>query len=157
MESLEIMLKNAIESAKIGGEILKEGYGTLYEISTKEGKNNIVTEYDLKSEKAIIANIKKYYPDHSILAEESGKSNSENSEYRWIIDPLDGTVNFSHNIPIFSVSIAVEKDGEIIIGVIYHPLLDESQTTKNLLSVISPSCCLSLLIFHNIFMLMTSY
>lgn len=125
METLEKLLDVAIETAKIGGAILKEGYGTLYEIGTKDGKNNIVTEYDFKSEKAIKENIKKYFPEHEILAEESGLDDDEKSDYRWIVDPLDGTVNFSHNIPIFCVSIAVEYKKEIVAGVIYHPLLDE--------------------------------
>jgi myo-inositol-1(or 4)-monophosphatase len=125
MEDIKRLLDVAIETAKIGGEILKEGYGTLFEISTKDGKNNIVTEYDFKSEKAIIENIKKHFPNHDILAEESGLNDKNKAEYKWIIDPLDGTVNFSHNLPIFSVSIAVEYKGEIIVGVILHPLLNE--------------------------------
>jgi myo-inositol-1(or 4)-monophosphatase len=124
MENLDKLLDVAKESALIGGKILKEGYGTLFEISNKEGKNNLVTEYDFKSEKAIKENISKNFPDHEILAEESGLNESK-SDYRWIIDPLDGTVNFAHNIPIFSVSIALEYKKEIVCGVIYHPLLDE--------------------------------
>ncbi len=124
MENLEQLLEVAKESALIGGKILKEGYGTIFKISNKEGKNNLVTEYDFKSEKAIKENIYGKFPDHEVLAEESGLNECK-SEYRWIIDPLDGTVNFAHNIPIFSVSIALEYKKEIILGVIYHPLLDE--------------------------------
>jgi len=125
MEQINKLLLVAEETALIGGEILRAGFGTLFDISSKEGKNNLVTEYDLKAEKAIIENILKHFPDHEILAEESGLKSMPNSSYRWIIDPLDGTVNFAHNIPIFSVSIACEKDGEILCGAIYQPLLNE--------------------------------
>lgn len=120
-------LKNcAIEAALEAGEILKNGFGTSFQIRSKEGRNNLVTEYDIKSEKLIIDKIRKEFPRHSFLAEESGITGapSEN-EVRWIIDPLDGTVNFAHSIPIFSVSIAAEIQGEIVAGVIYHPVLDE--------------------------------
>ncbi len=128
MENLNKLLLVAEETALIGGEILSAGFGTLFDISSKEGKNNLVTEYDIKAEKAIIENILKHYPDHEILAEESGLKSMPKSSYRWIIDPLDGTVNFAHNIPIFSVSIACEKDGELLCGAIYHPLLKEMFT-----------------------------
>jgi myo-inositol-1(or 4)-monophosphatase len=130
MENINKFLLVAEETALIGGDILRAGFGTLFNISSKEGKNNLVTEYDLKAEKAIIENILKHFPDHEILAEESGLKSMPKSSYRWIIDPLDGTVNFAHNIPIFSVSIACEKDGEIICGVIFHPLLNEMFTAS---------------------------
>lgn len=128
MEHINKLLLVAEETALIGGEILRAGFGTLFDISTKEGKNNLVTEFDVKAEKAIMENIFKHFPEHEILAEESGLKSMPKSSYRWIIDPLDGTVNFAHNIPIFSVSIACEKDGEILCGAIYHPLLNEMFT-----------------------------
>ena len=130
MENINKLLLVAEETALIGGEILRAGFGTLFDISSKEGKNNLVTEYDIKAEKAIIENILKHFPEHEILAEESGLKSMPKSSFRWIIDPLDGTVNFAHNIPIFSVSIACEKDGEIICGAIYHPLLNEMFTAS---------------------------
>jgi len=123
------LLNCAKDSALKAGEILKDGFGTIFEIRNKEGKNNLVTEFDLKAEKIIIDNIKSKFSNHSFLAEESGKSGvksfSNPENIRWIIDPLDGTVNYAHNLPIFSVSIAAELNGEIICGVIYQPILNE--------------------------------
>ena len=109
----------------LGGKILRQGFGTSFKISSKEGKNNLVTEYDNKSEKAIIDLIKSRFPSHRFWAEESGITGNDDSEITWIIDPLDGTVNFAHNLPIFSVSIAAIKGKEILCGVVYHPILDE--------------------------------
>lgn len=123
---IENLTKIAVDSALKAGEILREGFGTNFKISNKEGKNNLVTEYDNKSENFIIDNIHKKFPSHIFLAEESGKTGVEAQDIvRWIIDPLDGTVNFAHNIPIFSVSIAAELNGDLLCGVIYHPILDE--------------------------------
>jgi myo-inositol-1(or 4)-monophosphatase len=79
---------------------------------------------DLLSEKVIVSEIRKRYPDHSLLAEEKTDL-QENSPYRWIIDPLDGTTNYAHGFPVFSVSIALEKAGEVILGVVYDPTRDE--------------------------------
>jgi myo-inositol-1(or 4)-monophosphatase len=122
---LDELKQCAIDAALLGGKILKEGFGTNFKISSKEGKNNLVTEYDNKSENAIIELIKLRFPNHNILAEESGISGTIDNEVTWVIDPLDGTVNFAHNLPIFSVSIAAVKGKEILCGVVYHPMLDE--------------------------------
>lgn len=123
---LSLTTITAINAALEAGNILKKGFGTSFEINSKIGKNNLVTEYDHLAENAIINQIKKAFPHHSFLAEESGKSGIFNSdEIQWIIDPLDGTVNFAHSLPVFSVSIAAIKHGEIISGVIYQPILDE--------------------------------
>jgi len=122
---LEELKQCAIDAALLGGQILKDGFGTVFKISSKTGKNNLVTEFDNKSEEAIINLIKSRFPDHSILAEESGASGSDDNEIKWVIDPLDGTVNFAHNLPIFSVSIAAVKGKDILCGVVYHPMLDE--------------------------------
>jgi myo-inositol-1(or 4)-monophosphatase len=99
------------------------GLGKAHEINHK-GVANIVTEIDKKCEEAIISRIRKEFPTHAILAEESGRKDSS-SEYRWIIDPLDGTVNYAHGYPLFCVSIALEKNGEVVLGVIYEPNRDE--------------------------------
>jgi myo-inositol-1(or 4)-monophosphatase len=116
----------AIETAKRAGKILLEGFGTSFKISSKEGKNNLVTDYDNRSEEFIINSLFKKFPDFSFLAEESGSSNNVHSDgYLWVIDPLDGTVNYAHNLPIFSVSIALIKNREILCGIIYNPVLDE--------------------------------
>lgn len=117
-------LQLAESAAKKAGKLLLEGFGTAFRIDNKEGKNNLVTEYDTRAEKLIIDSILNEFPNHSFLAEESGYTPAD-TEYRWIIDPLDGTVNFAHNLPVFSVSIALEKNGEIICGCVYNPILDE--------------------------------
>ena len=106
------------------GNILRSGFGSKFQIDNKIGKNNLVTEYDYKSEKYIIDEIKKAFPTHNIISEEKGSVNN-NSEYDWIIDPLDGTVNYANNIPIFSVSIALSENGQLIAGAVYQPILDE--------------------------------
>ena len=110
-----------------GGENLRKGFGSTYQILSKEGRHNLVTDYDNMTEEIIISFIKSHFPEHSFLAEESGTSGKEENEdgIKWIIDPLDGTVNFAHNIPMFAVSIAASYKNEILCGVIYHPLLHE--------------------------------
>jgi myo-inositol-1(or 4)-monophosphatase len=123
--SIELLEKCAIEAALKAGAILKEGFGSTFEIKNKIGINNLVTEYDYKAENAIIETIKSYFPEHKFLAEETGDTGKEDSDYQWVIDPLDGTVNFAHAIPIFCVSIAVRLGKDVLCGVIYHPLLDE--------------------------------
>ncbi|PKL86720.1 MAG: inositol monophosphatase [Ignavibacteriae bacterium HGW-Ignavibacteriae-1] len=122
---LELLEKCAIEAALKAGAILKEGFGSTFEIKNKTGINNLVTEYDFKAENAIIETIKSYFPEHKFLAEETGDTGKEDSDYQWVIDPLDGTVNFAHAVPVFCVSIAVRKGKDVLCGVIYHPLLDE--------------------------------
>jgi myo-inositol-1(or 4)-monophosphatase len=122
----------AVKSVLKAGEALRRGFGTSYKISSKEGRNNLVTEYDHISEKIIIDIIKEKYPDHSFLAEESGITGTNlKDRINWIIDPLDGTVNFAHNIPLFSISIAAELNGELLVGVVYHPMLDELFIAEN--------------------------
>jgi myo-inositol-1(or 4)-monophosphatase len=122
---LDELKKTAIEAALGAGSILMDGFGTTFKISNKDGINNLVTEFDHKSEKFIIDFISSRFPDHSFLAEESGESNLSSDTIQWVIDPLDGTVNFAHNLPIFSVSIAAVKGNEILVGVVYHPCLNE--------------------------------
>jgi myo-inositol-1(or 4)-monophosphatase len=107
------------------GAMLKDGFGTSFRIDNKEGRHNLVTEFDHKAEKLIISRIKAQFPDHIFLAEESGASGTPANTVRWIIDPLDGTVNFAHSIPIFCVSIGAELDGELLCGVIYAPMTGE--------------------------------
>lgn len=126
---IEKYLNCAIEAALIAGRILKDGFGTTFQISNKEGKNNLVTEFDKLSEKTIINFISNKFPEHSFLAEESGRTGVKKAGIvRWVIDPLDGTVNFAHSLPIFSISIAAELDGDLLCGVIYNPMLDELYT-----------------------------
>lgn len=120
--------KIAITAAKSAGLILKKNLGKARSIEYK-GVIDIVTEMDRKAEDLIIKTIKKEFPAHGILTEESNEQKSS-SEYRWIIDPLDGTTNYSHGYPVFCVSIALEKEGEIILGVVYDPVLNELFTAE---------------------------
>ncbi len=117
------MLNKVIEISRIAGEIIRDGYGKQVEIEYKTNDANLVTEIDKKSEATIIEYIKKNFSGHGIIAEESGSENAE-SEYTWVIDPLDGTTNFAHGLPIFSVSIGVIKDKEPVYGVVYDVMRD---------------------------------
>jgi myo-inositol-1(or 4)-monophosphatase len=122
------LLNFAIQTARDAGRILQERMGRTIQITNK-GEIDLVTEVDLAAEQLIIERIKSYYPRHVVLAEESGASylpGDEKSEYRWIIDPLDGTTNYAHGYPCFCVSIALERDGRLQIGVIYDPTRDET-------------------------------
>lgn len=111
--------KFAVNLAWEAGALLMEKLNKLPDIQYK-GDINLVTEADKMSEKLIIKAIKRNYPDHGILSEESPAISGE-SKMRWIIDPLDGTTNYAHGYPVFCVSIALEKDGAIILGVVYDP------------------------------------
>ncbi len=120
------MLEVAIEAATAAGKYLKQNVGKIQSIERKMGQEkNLVTEIDKGSEEKIISYLRGHFPTHDILAEESGASKGRSSDYRWIIDPLDGTTNFTHGFPVFSVSIGLEYKGEIILGVIYDPNFDE--------------------------------
>jgi len=122
------MLNFAIQTARDAGSILAERFGRKIEIANKS-EIDLVTESDLASERLIIDRIKTYYPRHAILAEESGASEPVDREggrdWRWIIDPLDGTTNYAHGYPCFCVSIALECQGRMEVGVVYDPLRDE--------------------------------
>ncbi|MEP7164326.1 MAG: inositol monophosphatase family protein [Ferruginibacter sp.] len=119
------MLKTTLITAiEAGAAQLQHFFNGEFKISNKEGINNLVTEADHAAEKAIIDVIQKAYPDHFILSEETGEIIT-NSEYKWIIDPIDGTVNFAHGIPLCCVSIGLEKEGEMILGAVYNPLMNE--------------------------------
>ena len=121
------MLNFAIETAREAGQVLLEKFGRKINISMK-GDINLVTEADLASEKLIIEKIRSHYPKHSILAEESGESIAildGDKRWKWIIDPLDGTTNYAHGYPCFCVTIALEHDGEIVVGATFDPTRDE--------------------------------
>lgn len=115
----------ALEAAFKAGEILKKGFGTEFAIESKPGKQNLVTEYDKAAEKCLLNHIFSKFPDHNILAEESGEHRKSSSPYTWVIDPLDGTVNFAHGVPLFAVSIGVLEGNKPISGVVFHPLMNE--------------------------------
>lgn len=120
------MLNFAIQIAREAGGVLIDRLGRA-QISSK-GDIDLVTEADLAAESLIIDRINSHYPRHAILAEESGASEeiaAGKSDWKWIIDPLDGTTNYAHGYPCFCVSIAVERAGAIEIGVVYDPSRDE--------------------------------
>ncbi|MGA1824221.1 MAG: inositol monophosphatase family protein [bacterium] len=117
------MFDIAIRAAKEAGKIQKEYLHKKKKIYFK-GEINLVTEVDRLCERRIIELILSKFPDHGILAEE-GADHPSCSDYKWIIDPLDGTTNYAHGYPCFCTSIALEKNREIIYGVVYNPMLDE--------------------------------
>jgi myo-inositol-1(or 4)-monophosphatase len=112
------MIDKVIQISKEAGEVIREAFGKKFLIETKGSQTNLVTEIDKKSEEIIINFVNKEFPGHAVLAEESGGQKTS-SEYLWVIDPIDGTTNFAHGLPIFAVSIGVQKNNETICGVVY--------------------------------------
>tara|TARA_Y100001970_G_scaffold88075_1_gene111165 strand:- start:1528 stop:2331 length:804 start_codon:yes stop_codon:yes gene_type:complete len=124
LKSKSNFLKFSIELAKSAGKIQMSYFGKISSLNKKSSSIDLLTIADKESEIYIINKIKKKYPNHSILSEESGEINNDN-EYRWVIDPLDGTTNFVHNLPIFAVSIALQKNNKTICAVVYNPAADK--------------------------------
>lgn len=117
--------KIAIEAAQEAGKMLLKEFENFDRTKSElKSQLEIVTKADLKSEKMIIKKVKNSFPDHKILAEESGKQKGS-ADYLWIIDPIDGTTNFSMHNPLWSISIGVAYQDEIILGVVYAPFMDE--------------------------------
>jgi len=117
------LIRTAMEAVLKAGDVIAKGFGTDFHKELKVGIQNYVTEYDYAAEKIIIDHLKKSYPTHAFLAEESGSQ--DGGEVLWIIDPLDGTTNFAHKIPFFSVSVGAQKNNEMICGIIYQPMTKE--------------------------------
>jgi myo-inositol-1(or 4)-monophosphatase len=118
-------LGTAFRAAMLAGDCILKNIGKISqdEIDTKQA-SDFVTRVDKESESLILSTIRKKYPDHHFLAEETVQD-ADSGQYRWIIDPLDGTTNFIHSYPAFSVSIALQHNGEIILGLVYDPLRNE--------------------------------
>jgi len=127
------LLNFAIQTARVAGSLLAERFGRVLRVTNKS-ELDLVTESDLASERLIIDRIQTYHPRHAILAEESGASSPASpgaqSEWRWIVDPLDGTTNYAHGYPCFCVSIGLEHKGRMELGVIYDPMRDEMFTAE---------------------------
>lgn len=123
--NLELIGETALQAALAAGDILKDYHKKSYAISTKGREHNLVTEVDLKAENAIISAIKATFPDHNIFSEEAGILPANPEAPTWLIDPLDGTFNFVHKIPLFAVSIGVLFNNQMICGAVFAPLLDE--------------------------------
>ena len=119
------MIKNTlIQAVEVGAKELTRFFNGTFTIASKSSINDLVTEADHASEKAIIDLIQSQFPDHFILSEETGEMASM-SDTKWIIDPIDGTINFANGIPICCVSIGVEHKGEMILGSVYNPFMNE--------------------------------
>ncbi|HYM95625.1 MAG TPA: inositol monophosphatase family protein [Chitinophagaceae bacterium] len=113
-----------IEAVNAGAKEVRRFFNSDFTIGNKEGVNNLVTEADHAAERVILQTIKQNFPGHYILSEEAGEI-IQDSSYKWIIDPLDGTVNFAHGIPLNCVCIALEHEKEIVMSAIYNPHLNE--------------------------------
>ena len=122
-------LEVAVDAARRAGGLLLGRLGSLRQIDYKGSPSNIVTEMDRQAEALIVECIGRRFPDHAILAEEGG-GHSGSSTHRWIVDPLDGTTNYAHGMPFFAVSIALEIDGVVALGVVYDPNREECFTAR---------------------------
>lgn len=128
---LQDLLAFAESTAREAGKRLRALYREALSITYK-GKIDLVTQADQQSEALIVSAIRERYPTHAILAEEGGQieiEGSDSSGLMWVIDPLDGTTNYAHRFPVFSISMAVRSASEILVGVVYDPLRDECFTT----------------------------
>ena len=123
------MLHTAVRSVREGGRVILMYFNQLDRLEySSKGRNDYVSQADIEAERAVLDVLTRAYPDHGIIAEESGER--EGSEYTWIIDPLDGTTNFLHGFPMFAVSVAVKRAGVLEHGVVYDPLHDEMFTAS---------------------------
>lgn len=120
---IELIQRTGIAAAYKGGKILRNYFGKLTQIN-KKGKIDLVTQADLESEEAIIATIRERFPEHGIIAEETGR-HPGSEDGQWVIDPLDGTTNYAHGIDIFAVSIAFCQDTDSLVGIVFNPLHGE--------------------------------
>lgn len=122
---MELFLQTAKEAAQAGAEVLLHYWGKIKSVECKSAPSDLVTVADRESEARIIQVIKSRFPDHTILAEESGLESGRQDDYLWIIDPLDGTTNYTHGYPMVSISIALTLKGEPLVGVVHNPILKE--------------------------------
>ena len=126
MNSISANLNIMIKASEKASKILIRDFGEIEKLQvSKKGPADFVTNSDLKTEKIIIEELKKAKPNYSILSEENGFENNKDKNNTWIIDPIDGTVNFLHGIPHFAISIALKSNDEIISGIIFDPIKNE--------------------------------
>lgn len=118
----------AISAATAAGGVLRSGFGQRQSVEYK-GEVDLVTEADRQAEQAIKEILQEAFPAHGILAEEGGNLPSE-TDSRWIVDPLDGTTNYAHGLPILAVSIALERAGEVVLGVVHDPMAEETYAAE---------------------------
>jgi myo-inositol-1(or 4)-monophosphatase len=122
----DIFLAAARDAARLAGDYLQEHHDSVREISYK-GAVDLVTDCDRRSQALIVSHLSERFPGHDYVAEE-GLHDEKGAEFRWIIDPLDGTTNFAHGFPVYSISIALERHGEIGLGVVFDPTRGEMFT-----------------------------
>ena len=126
MNSISANLNLMIKASEKASKVLIRDFGEIEKLQvSKKGPTDFVTNADLKAEKIIIEELKKAKPNYSIISEESGIENNKDKDNTWIIDPIDGTINFLHGIPHFAISIALKSNDEIISGLIFDPIKDE--------------------------------
>ena len=123
--NLQTYLDIATEAALAAGQVLQDYWGNLSQVEEKGRSGDLVTNADRASEKVILEIIQRHFPDHSILAEESGQQGETQAPYLWAIDPLDGTTNYAHQYPIYAVSISLLINGVPEVGVVYNPAQGE--------------------------------
>jgi myo-inositol-1(or 4)-monophosphatase len=121
-------LEVAMAAAEAAGEVLRNGFGQHQEVRFK-GEVDLVTKADENAEQAIKQVLQEKFPNYGMLAEEGGEFKGEGG-VRWIVDPLDGTTNFAHGLPLFCTSVALERDGEMVLGVVYDPMANETYTAE---------------------------
>ena len=126
MNSISANLNIMIKASEKASKILIRDFGEIEKLQvSKKGPTDFVTNSDLKAEKIIIEELKKAKPNYSIISEENGIENNKDKKNTWIIDPIDGTVNFLHGVPHFAISIALKSSDEIISGLIFDPIKNE--------------------------------
>lgn len=113
----------AEQAARMAGKILLDSYGRV--AAREKAPGDLITDADLASQRAIADLLRERFPDHTLLAEEEGVTPDPEAEFRWIVDPLDGTINFAHGVPLWCVSIALEHRGELVVGIVYQPLMND--------------------------------
>ena len=126
MNTISANLNIMIKASEKASKILIRDFGEIEKLQvSKKGPTDFVTNSDLKAEKIIIEELRKAKPNYSIISEENGIENNKDKKNTWIIDPIDGTVNFLHGVPHFAISIALKSNGEIISGLIFDPIKNE--------------------------------
>lgn len=125
------LLNVMVQAALKAGRSLARDFGEVQNLQVSlKGPSDYVSQADHKAEEIILHELSRARPTYGVLAEESGERKGTDGQHRWIVDPLDGTTNFLHGIPIFAVSIGLERQGEIVAGVIYNPAMDELYTAE---------------------------
>ena len=125
------LLNVMVQAAMKAGRSLARDFGEVQNLQVSlKGPGDYVSQADRRAEQIVYTELSRARPDYGFLMEESGEVESKDGQHRWLVDPLDGTTNFLHGIPVFAVSIALERQGQIVAGVIYNPAMDELYTAE---------------------------